>query len=56
MNKFLLTASLVALSTASASAADLGSRPYTRAPAIYAGYDWSGFYIGANGGEALGRN
>jgi outer membrane immunogenic protein len=56
MNKFLMAASVIAVSIASASAADLGSGPYTGAPAVYAGYDWSGFYIGANGGEALGRN
>jgi outer membrane immunogenic protein len=56
MNKVLVAACAIAASTACAGAADLGSRPYTRAPAIYAGYDWSGFYIGGNVGEALGRN
>jgi outer membrane immunogenic protein len=37
---------------APASAADLAARPYTKAPPpmIAAIYDWSGFYIGANGG------
>jgi outer membrane immunogenic protein len=36
----------------SASAADLAARPYTKAPApmVAAVYDWSGFYIGINGG------
>jgi outer membrane immunogenic protein len=34
-----------------ASAADLPARTYTKAPAIGAPvYDWSGFYVGANGG------
>jgi outer membrane immunogenic protein len=34
-----------------ASAADLAARPYTKAPAqVAAIYDWSGFYIGLNGG------
>jgi outer membrane immunogenic protein len=34
-----------------ASAADLAARPYTKAPAlVQAAYDWSGFYIGINGG------
>ena len=35
-----------------ASAADLPARTYTKAPAYVAAtvYDWSGFYIGANGG------
>lgn len=54
MNKNLLLAavSLVALSaTAPALAADLAARPYTKAPAMIAAvYDWSGFYIGINGG------
>jgi len=38
--------------SAPASAADLAARPYVKAPppAIAAIYDWSGFYIGINGG------
>ena len=37
---------------APASAADLAARPYTKAPApmVATIYDWSGFYIGINGG------
>jgi outer membrane immunogenic protein len=57
--KFLLvTASLVALGAASpAVAADLAARPYTKAPPMMmAAYDWSGFYIGLNGGGATSRN
>ena len=54
MKKFLLaTVGLVALGIAApASAADLAARPYTKAPPpmVAAAYDWSGFYIGANGG------
>ena len=54
MKKFLLaTVGLVALGMAApASAADLAARPYTKAPPpmVAAIYDWSGFYIGANGG------
>jgi outer membrane immunogenic protein len=55
MKKFLLsTVGLVALGMASApaSAADLAARPvYTKAPVMVSpAYDWSGFYIGANGG------
>jgi outer membrane immunogenic protein len=54
MNKILVGAiGAVALSlSAPASAADLAARPYTKAPppAIAAVYDWSGFYIGLNGG------
>jgi outer membrane immunogenic protein len=37
-------------------AADFPSGPYTKAPAMVAAiYDWSGFYIGANGGWAGDR-
>ena len=54
MKKTLLlaAASIVALSAAApAVAADLAARPYTKAPAMVAAiYDWSGFYIGINGG------
>jgi outer membrane immunogenic protein len=52
MKKFLLaTVGLVALGTAApASAADLAARPYKAPPPMVAIYDWSGFYIGANGG------
>jgi len=48
----LLTASLIALgATAPASAADLAARPYTKAPPMLeAAYNWSGFYVGLNGG------
>ena len=45
------TVALIALA-APASAADLAARPYTKAPppAVAPIYDWSGFYIGINGG------
>ena len=53
MKKLLLGAvSLIAMgAVAPASAADLAARPYTKAPPMVAAmYDWSGFYIGINGG------
>ena len=60
MKKLLLGASaLVAVvSITPASAADLAARPYTKAPPpmMAAAYDWSGFYIGANGGWGSQRN
>jgi outer membrane immunogenic protein len=59
MKKVLLvTASLIALgAVAPAMAADLAARPYTKAPPMIAAvYDWSGFYIGANGGWGSSRN
>jgi outer membrane immunogenic protein len=54
----LVTASLVALgAVAPAVAADLAARPYTKAPPmVQALYDWSGFYIGVNGGGGTSRN
>jgi outer membrane immunogenic protein len=59
MKKFLLgTVGLVALGIAApASAADLAARPYTKAPPpmIAAIYDWSGFYVGINGGWGSSR-
>ena len=57
MKKFLLgTVAFIALA-APAAAADLAARPYTKAPPpmIAAVYDWSGFYIGANGGWGSSR-
>jgi outer membrane immunogenic protein len=61
MKKFLLgTVGLIALGMAAgpASAADLAARPvYTKAPPMMAAvYDWSGFYIGANGGWGSSHN
>jgi outer membrane immunogenic protein len=59
MKKLLLgTVGLVALGMAPASAADLAARPYTKAPPamIPALYDWSGFYIGVNGGWGTSHN
>jgi outer membrane immunogenic protein len=47
----LLGAALSLGLATSASAADLAARPYTKAPPIVAPiYNWSGFYIGLNGG------
>jgi outer membrane immunogenic protein len=59
MKKVLLvTASLIALGAAApAVAADLAARPYTKAPPMVAAvYDWSGFYIGVNGGWGSSRS
>ena len=57
MKKLLLgMIGLVALS-GSAMAADIAARPY-KAPPVYVApiYDWTGFYIGANGGWGDSRN
>jgi outer membrane immunogenic protein len=58
MKKFLLgTVALLAMG-ASASAADLAARPYTKAPAYVAApiYNWTGFYIGGHVGGAFNGN
>jgi outer membrane immunogenic protein len=57
MRKALLAAvGLASLGIAPALAADLPARTYTKAPVVVAPiYDWSGFYIGLNGGGASSR-
>jgi len=61
MNRLtLLAAAAIAVGAAApALAADLPARapaPYTKAPAIVqAAYDWSGFYVGINGGWGTSR-
>jgi len=52
MKKFLLgVVGLIVMSATSALAADLPARPYSKAPVMTpAYYDWSGFYVGLNGG------
>ena len=57
VNRFALAVFALAASAVSASAADLPARPYTKAlPPVVAATDWSGFYLGANGGGAWSRN
>jgi outer membrane immunogenic protein len=59
MKKILLgSVALVALSTASAFAADLPARTYTKAPAYVPApiYNWTGFYIGGHVGGAFENN
>ena len=58
MKKFLLgTVGLLALGLgAPASAADMAVKAPPPAPMLAPMYDWSGFYIGANGGWAQSRN
>ena len=58
MKKFVSgSVALVALmaAVASASAADLAARPYTKAPAVDPTFNWSGFYIGAHAGYGWAR-
>lgn len=56
MKKYLLATALVGLSSAPTLAADLAARTYTKAPALAAVYDWTGFYIGVNAGVGIGRD
>jgi outer membrane immunogenic protein len=60
MKKLLiLTAAAIAVGAAApAVAADLPARTYTKAPAMLPSpiYDWSGFYIGLNGGGGFSHN
>src|SRR5947199_7104816 len=61
MKKFFTAAvglAALGLAAAPASAADLAARPYTKAPPPVPApiYDWTGFYIGANGGWGQSHN
>jgi outer membrane immunogenic protein len=53
----LAVASMISFAAAGpAMAADLAARPYVKAPPpVVAVYNWTGFYIGANGGYGWGR-
>ena len=58
MKKLLLTTTALVVLAPPALAADLAARPYTKAPppVMAAIYDWSGFYIGVNGGGGWTHN
>lgn len=53
MKKLVAALFTVAISAATASAADMAPRTYTKAPAVVAPvYNWTGFYVGLNAGGA----
>ena len=61
MNRHLswvIASAVTIASFGSAAAADLAARPYTKAPPapVPQIYDWTGFYIGVNGGGGSSRN
>jgi outer membrane immunogenic protein len=58
LSKFIATiVATSALGIGSASAADLAARPYTKAPPPVASvYNWTGFYVGVNGGWVGSNN
>src|SRR5438477_11054204 len=53
MKKILLALTAVAAMTGSAAAADLGARPYVKAPIAAPVANWTGFYIFGGGGGGL---
>ncbi|SCB31992.1 outer membrane immunogenic protein [Bradyrhizobium yuanmingense] len=53
MKKTLLALTAVAAMTGSASAADLGARPYAKAPMPAPVANWTGFYVFGGGGGGL---
>jgi outer membrane immunogenic protein len=55
--KLLVTILAASIGATSALAADLPARTYTKAPVLVdPGYNWSGFYVGANIGYSWGRS
>lgn len=50
--KFKLVAAALLAGTSIASAADLPARTYSKAPIVSPAYNWSGFYVGLQGGYA----
>jgi hypothetical protein len=58
MSRYFAESALVASLSAATNgfAADLPKRTYTKAPVMVdAGYNWTGFYAGINGGYSWGR-
>jgi outer membrane immunogenic protein len=58
MKKLALTVAILSISTLGATAADLAPQPYyTKAPApVPAAYNWSGGYVGIEGGYGWGHS
>ncbi|UWU89162.1 outer membrane protein [Bradyrhizobium sp. CB1015] len=53
MQKTLLALTAIAAMTGSASSADLGARPYAKAPVAAPVANWTGFYVFGGGGGGL---
>ncbi len=54
MKKLLIGAAIAAISSASAFAADLPMQTYKSAPVVAQVYNWTGWYVGVNGGYGWG--
>jgi outer membrane immunogenic protein len=54
MKKLIIGAAFAALSAASASAADLPMQSYKSPPVVAQVYNWTGWYVGVNGGYGWG--
>ncbi len=54
MKKFIIGAAFAAIGTASAFAADLPMQSYKSPPVVAQVYNWTGFYVGVNGGYGWG--
>jgi outer membrane immunogenic protein len=55
MNRFIVATTCVAIGSASALAADLPMQAYKSAPVAAPVYNWTGLYVGVNGGYAMGK-
>jgi outer membrane immunogenic protein len=54
MKKIIIGAAFAAISSASAFAADLPTQTYKSAPVVAQVYNWTGLYVGVNGGYGWG--
>ena len=54
MKKLIVGAALAAISAAGATAADLPMQSYKSPPVVAQVYNWTGFYVGVNGGYGWG--
>ena len=54
MKKFIIGAAFAAISSASAFAADLPMQSYKSPPVVAQVFNWTGFYVGVNGGYGWG--
>jgi opacity protein-like surface antigen len=55
MKKLIIGAAIVAVTSASALAADLPMQAYKSAPVVSQVYNWTGMYVGVNGGYGWAR-